>query len=79
MKKKNEEVILTAQTAECSDGIDAEKEAAVSAPHTGEKSFDAESEKEAQFENLIENEYKKEFSKKVRKIIKGRLKEVKET
>lgn len=77
MKKKNDGIILSAQTAECKDGIDAEKEAAVSEPQTGEKGFAAESEKEAEFEKLISGEYKNEFARRVKKIISRRLKEVK--
>lgn len=78
MKKKIEELTISAATAVPTDGIDAEKEAALSAPQTGEGSFDAESEKEAEFEKLISGEYKKAFGKKVSKIISRRLKEVKE-
>lgn len=78
MKKKIEELTISAATAVPTDGIDAEKEAAVSKPHTGGEGFDAESEKEAEFERLISGEYKKEFGKKVSKIISRRLKEVKE-
>ena len=78
MKKKIEELTISAATAVPTDGIDAEKEAALSKPHTGEEGFDAESEKEAEFEKLISGKYKKEFGKKVSKIISRRLKEVKE-
>ena len=78
MKKINEELTISAATAVPTDGIDAEKEAALSTPQTGEGGFDAESEKEAEFEKLISGEYKKAFGKKVSKIISRRLKEVKE-
>lgn len=78
MKNRKEEFILSAHTAECTDNKNAEKEAEVSKPHTGEESFDAESNKKTEFDKLISGEYKKEFAEKVGKIIKGRLKEVKE-
>ncbi len=78
MKNKKERInpLSSAETKDC---IDAEKEAALSTPHTGEDSFDAESNKKAaEFEKLIRGEFKKEFSDKVSKIISRRLKEVKE-
>lgn len=65
--------------AQAGDSIDAEK-VAVSEPQTGEKeSLDAEGkrDKDSQFDALIENEFKEQFSKKVQKIISKRLKEVK--
>ncbi len=66
--------------AQAGDSIDAGKKAAVSKPHAGaEKSLDAEGKrsKDAEFEALIENEYKEQFTKKVQKIISKRLREVK--
>lgn len=67
-------------SAEVRDGIYAEKEADISNPLQGDTDrFDAESEenKMAEFEVLIENKYKNEFSEKVHKILAKRLKEVK--
>ena len=80
MKEKEKKLTVSAESAQARDGIDAEKKAAVSTPQTGEeKSFDAEStqNKDAEFEALIEGEYKEQFSKKVQKIISKRLREVK--
>lgn len=77
MKKKNEHTIplSSAETEGC---IDAEK-AVVSKPQSGDsESLDAEGNKKtAEFEELISNKYKKQFSEKVKSIISRRIKEVK--
>ena len=77
MKKKNNDT-LPVSTAEEQDCIYAEN-TADSEPKQGDKEgFDAGSgDKAAEFENLIEDKFKKEFSDKVRNIISRRLKEVK--
>ncbi|MBE7033685.1 MAG: hypothetical protein E7406_05610 [Ruminococcaceae bacterium] len=80
-EKKEKKFISSAESAQAEDNIKAEKKAEVSQPPTGdEKSFDAGStrDKEAEFDALIENEYKEQFSKKVQKIIRKRLREVKD-
>lgn len=80
MKENEKKLTISAESAQDREGIDAEKDAAVSTPHTGgDRGFDAGSkrDKEAEFEALIEGEYKEQFSKKVQKIISKRLKEVK--
>lgn len=79
MKNKEKELAISAESAQAGEGIDAEN-ATVSASHTGEKEHLAaggECDKDAEFEALIENEYKEQFSKKVQKIISKRLREVK--
>lgn len=81
MKEKETKLTVSAESAQAGEGIDAEKGAAVSTPQAGEKeSFDAGStrDKEAEFDALIKNEYKEQFSKKVQKIISKRLREVKD-
>ena len=81
MKKINDELILSAASAEPRDSIDAEKKAADGVPQTGDKKgFDAESiqNREAEFEKLIKGKYKEEFAKRVQKIISRRIKEVKD-
>lgn len=77
MKKKNE-LTTPLSSAEMKDCIDAEN-AVVSKPQTGDAdSLDAEGEKKtAEFEELIRNQYKKQFSDKVKSIISHRIKEVK--
>ena len=80
MKDNEKMLTLAADSAQSSDGIYAETKAEVSKPQSGEeKSFDAEStrDKTAEFDALIEGEYKEQFSKKVQKIISKRLREVK--
>lgn len=80
MNEKIKERAISDASAQHGEGIDAEKQAAVSEPHTGaENSFDAGSsrDKEAEFDALISGEYKQQFTKKVQKIISRRIKEVK--
>lgn len=80
MKEKETKLTIPAESAQDREGIDAEKEAAVSAPHTGEErslAAGGSRDKEAEFDALIEGEYKEQFSKKVQKIISKRLREVK--
>lgn len=80
MKENENKLTISAESAQSRESIDAEKEAAVSEPQTGgEKSFAAGSSrnKDAEFDALIEGEYKEQFSKKVQKIISKRLREVK--
>ncbi len=80
MKKNDKKDIISAECAQAEDNINAEKTAEVSNPQTGDKeSFAAEStrDKDKEFDALIENEYKEQFSKKVQKIISKRLREVK--
>ncbi len=80
MKKNDKKDIISAESAQAEGNINAEKTAEVSNPQTGdEKSFAAGStrDKEKEFDALIENEYKEQFSKKVQKIISKRLREVK--
>ena len=64
-------------SAQAGDSIDAEN-VTVSTSQTGEMSLDAEGkkDKDAEFDALIKNEYKEQFTKKVQKIISKRLKEV---
>ena len=79
MKEKEEELAISAESAQAGEGIDAEN-AAVSASQSGEKEHlaaEGERSKDAEFDELIENEYKEQFSKKVQKIISKRLREVK--
>ena len=67
-------------SAQAGDSIDAGKNATVSASHTGVKeslAAEGKRDKDAEFEALIEGEYKEQFTKKVQKIISKRLKEVK--
>ncbi len=81
MKKNEKKVIPSAESAQAEDNINAENKAEISTPHSGdEKSFAAEStrDKDAEFDALIKNEYKEQFSKKVQKIISKRLREVKD-
>ena len=80
MNKNEKKVITSAKSAQAEDNINAEKSAEVSTPQTGDKeSFAAGStrDKDKEFDALIENEYKEQFSKKVQKIISKRLREVK--
>lgn len=81
MKEKIKELTIPEATAEQRDSIDAENNADMGNPQTGEKenSSDAGNEKEigAEFEKLISGKYKKQFEKKVQKIIDRRLREVK--
>ena len=80
MKEKDKKRTLSLESAQIRDGIDAEKEAEVSTPQSGEENrFDAGStrDKDAEFDALIENEYKEQFTKKVQKIISKRFREVK--
>lgn len=74
--KNNKEVTNSLQSMDAGIGINAEKGAEVSNLQTGDKCFDAES-KEKEFEKIISETYKKEFTKKVKEIVKARLKEVK--
>lgn len=81
MKKNEKKVISSAECAQAEDNINAENKAEISTPQTGdEKSFAAGStrDKDAEFDALIKNEYKEQFSKKVQKIISKRLREVKD-
>lgn len=81
MKEKETKLTISEESAQTREGIDAEKKAAVSTPHTGEKDSLAAGgtrDKDAEFDALIEGEYKEQFSKKVQKIISKRLREVKE-
>ena len=67
-------------SAQAGDSIDAGKNATVSASYTGVKeslAAEGKRDKDAEFEALIEGEYKEQFTKKVQKIISKRLKEVK--
>ena len=80
MNKNEKKIITSAKSAQAEDNINAEKSAEVSTPQTGDKeSFAAGStrDKDKEFDALIENEYKEQFSKKVQKIISKRLREVK--
>jgi len=80
MKEDNKKNTISMSAAVTGDCIDAEN-AVVSKLQSGEEnSFDAESEekKAAEFEELIKGKFKKQFSKKVQKIVKSRIKEVKE-
>ena len=80
MSKNEKKDIISAKSAQAEDNIKAENTAEVSQPHTGdEESFDAGStrNKDAEFQALIEGEYKEQFSKKMQKIISKRLREVK--
>jgi len=80
MNKNEKKIITSAESAQAEDNINAEKSAEVSTPQTGDKeSFAAgsTSDKDKEFDALIENEYKEQFSKKVQKIISKRLREVK--
>ena len=80
MKEKNKKVITSADSAQAEDNIKAEEKADHGHPQSGDtKGFDAEStrDKDKEFDELIESEYKEQFSKKVQKIIRKRLKEVK--
>ncbi len=80
MVKNEKKIISSAKSAQAEDNINAEKSAEVSTPQTGDKkSFAAGStrDKDKEFDALIENEYKEQFSKKVQKIISKRLREVK--
>lgn len=77
--KKDKKRTNPIQSAQAGDSIDAEN-VTVSTSQTGEnESLDAEGkrDKDAEFEALIENEYKEQFTKKVQKIISKRFKEVK--
>lgn len=81
MKEKEKKDIISAESAQAEGNIKAGTEAEVSQPQTGdEKSFDAGSkrDKDAEFQALIEGEFREQFSKKVQKIISKRLKEVKD-
>ena len=77
--KDDKKRTTTAESAQAGDSIDAEKNAAVSVSQSGEVRLDAEGkkDKDAEFDALIENEYKEQFTKKVQKIISKRLREVK--
>lgn len=77
MKKKNE-LTIPMSSAETEGCIDAET-AVVSKPQPGDTdSLDAGGDKKtAEFEELISNKYKKQFSDKVKSIISRRIKEVK--
>ena len=78
MNKKEKKDIISVQGAQTEDNINAANTAEVSTLRTGEKKgFDAGSTKDKEFDALIENEYKEQFSKKVQKIISKRLREVK--
>ena len=80
MKEKEKMLTLAGKSARNGNGIDAENNAAVSEPRPGEENgFDAGNrrDKDAEFEALIEGEYKEQFSRKVQKIISKRIKEVK--
>lgn len=77
--KEDKKRTTPTESAQAGESIEAEK-ATVSTSQAGEeKSLDAEGkrDKDAEFEELIENEYKEQFSKKVQKIISKRLREVK--
>lgn len=76
--EKNKKLANPLSSAEIKGCIDAET-AVVSTPHTGDtQSLDAEGDKKtAEFEELIRNKYKKQFSDKVKSIISRRIKEVK--
>ena len=81
MNKNEKKIITFAKSAQAEDNINAENKAEVSTPQTGDKeSFAAGStrDKDKEFDALIENEYKEQFSKKVQKIISKRLREVKD-
>lgn len=78
--KNDKELATLTQSAQERDVIDAEKKAAVSEPQPGEKidlAAGGKRNKDAEFDALIEGEYKQQFSKKVQKILKARLREVK--
>lgn len=78
--KNKKELTTLAESAQERDVIDAEKKTAVSEPQPGEKidlAAGGNRNKDAEFEALIDGEYKEQFSKKVQKILKGRLREVK--
>lgn len=80
MKETKKQLTTLNESAQKRDGIDAEKTAAVSQPQSGEKENPAAGgvrDKDAEFDALIHGEFKEQFSEKVQKILKGRLREVK--
>ena len=79
MKRQEEMLAISAESAQSGDSKEAEKMAADSRLPAGEEGLDAEDtkSKEDEFRALIEGEYKEQFDKAVQKIITKRLKEVK--
>lgn len=79
--KEKEKLTIPKQSAQQREGIDAVKNAETGnlQPGDNKESFDAESEKEknAEFEKLINGEFKNQFAQRVHKIIDRRFKEVK--
>ena len=79
--KEKEKLTIPEQGAQQGEGIDAVKTAEEGNLQSGEnkEGFDAESEKEknAEFEKLINGEFKNQFARRVQKIIDRRFKEVK--
>ncbi len=79
MKKQEEMLAISAESAQSGDSKEAEKMAADSRLPSGENGLAAEDTKtkEDEFRALIKGEYKEQFNKAVQKIITKRLKEVK--
>ena len=77
--KKDKKRTTPLQSAQAGDSIDAETATVSTSQSGGNSSLDAEGkrDKDAEFDALIENEYKEQFTKKVQKIISKRLREVK--
>ncbi len=79
MKKQEEMLAISAESAQSGDSKEAENVAADSRLPAGEESLAAEDtkSKDDEFRALIEGEYKAQFNKAVQKIITKRLREVK--
>ena len=79
MKRQEEMLAISAESAQSGDSKEAENVAADSRLPAGEEGLAAEDtkSKEDEFRALIEGEYKEQFNKAVQKIITKRLKEVK--
>lgn len=79
MKKEEEMLAISAESAQSGDSKEAEKMAADSRLPAGEEGLDAEDtkNKDDEFRALIKGKYKEQFDKAVQKIITKRLKEVK--
>ncbi len=79
MKRQEEKLAISAESAQSGDSKEAGNVAADSRLPAGEEGLDAEDtkSKEDEFRALIEGEYKEQFNKAVQKIITKRLKEVK--
>ncbi|MBQ8391200.1 MAG: hypothetical protein IJX50_01480 [Clostridia bacterium] len=79
MKKEEEMLAISAESAQSGDSKEAEKMVADSRLPAGEEGLDAEDTKNKDdgFRALIKGKYKEQFDKAVQKIITKRLKEVK--